>query len=537
MTTLRNEYKKYKQQKSTSIQEAAISWVMENVVLLDENFNRDSLQRLQTSITKFDKIFAPHAAKVPAVKCSLDDAVEILNRITMGEKITKKDGRLKLSEEEEASLQDPATYMVKYMSLLYNNLSRFFNKDMIVLVQLPIFRLARENPTIPLKDLADANRMRAAILNAIAPNAEMNNILRRMYRAMDLPNLDYQTIADEMLNLTINDFEEMTKVDKVPLVVSPPATDAPKMDAPEMEAATCTNPKVQGGDDVLTEEEEALLKEIGEVNPEQLKQVADGIKRIQEIVAALPELEDLSQALNQLMSQALAATGGTANLTAPGMKQIAATANTVYDYFQTLAKLAPQIEQLVPQNREPTEADLKAIEGILKKSQGGVMNKISNWWKGVRVDPRLTPTSIAAGIMAVNRSNPGAAGQSLRNFFGKLQSMNLPVINPAAATPAAGSTQSQGTAGSVPSAQAGTTSGAQAPGQAQQTASNTQQPQAQQNQTLRGTGPATGAQQVSPEVVKQMAKDMGLPENDPNVAAQVNALVQKGWKITPPSGA
>lgn len=533
MTTLREAYNKHKQEKSTAIQEAAVRWVMENVVLLDENFNRESLQRLQQSISKFDTMFAPFGAKVPEVKRSLDDAVELMNRITMGEKITRKDGRLRLTQEEHEALKEPATYMVKYMSMLYNNLSRFFNKDMPALLDFPIFKMANQHPNVPLGRLAEAPRIRKAILNALVPNPETQAILRRMYRSMELPNLDYETIADQLLNLTVTDFKQLMGVEKVPLVATP------SVEQP-MEAATSTNPKVQSGDEVLTEEEEALLKEIGEINPTQIQQVVTGIQKIQNIIKQFPELQQTNQALEQLRTQALASlAGGFKN---PSSKSVAATANVVYNYFDKLGELGQRIDPLIPTDRPMTDQELQNLQSILTKSEGGIMAKIGNFFK-TRVNPLLSPSNLTSQIMQViaagqQGQNPQAAGESIKNFFKRLQQLKLPPAVSPQGTPVvpgtgAGTQPAQGTAGAQPSGGAAPSTGTQSAGQTAQTGATAPQ-QAQQAQ------PAQQPQQQGmnptevPDIMNKMAQTMGVAADSPAFQQQVSKLVNAGWKLIPP---
>jgi hypothetical protein len=473
----------------------------------------------------------------------------------MGDKITRKDGRLKLTEEEKEAIKEPATYMVKYISILYNNLSRFFNKDMKTLLELPLFRKALENPETPLRDLADVNRMKKAILHALVPSSEVDAILKRMYRSMELPSLDYLEIADELINLTANDFKDLMNVEKVPLVAtvekshsSSPAQAPDSSMVPATEAATSTNPKALSGsgktgeekkdDYILTEEEKELITEIGELNPAQLKAVTDGLTKIQGIVKTVPELQNLSQALDDLKSQSLSAMSGGGGNQA---KVIAATANMVYSYFDKLGEIWPQMKQLIPEDRPLTEDELGQLQRMMQSAQGGLMARLGNWWKGVRTKKELAPSQIAAEIIDVVRTgqeNPNQAlkaSESLSNLFQRLNALKLPpsmspqgepvVPNsqaPASAAGAGASSSSAPTSGGAPSVGGAASRASQATGQ----------------RTLAGVGPAQ--QNVAPaddpdKLAAQMAPVMGLQANDRNVAAQVKKLINAGWKIIPPA--
>lgn len=540
MVTLREEYSKHKAQKNKAVNEAAVGWVLENVVLLNETFNREALQRLQQSILKFDSTFAPFASKVPEVKKSLDDAVELMNRITMGEKITRNDTRLKLSEEEKESIKEPATFMVKYMSILYNNLSRFFNKDMRALLDFPVFRKAAENPETPLRDLVESDRMKKAILHALVPSPEVQAILKRMYRSMELPNLDYGQIAEELLNLSINDFKSLMHVDKVPLVASEPKVQA-------TEVATGTNPKAptspqvqsaEGDDDfVLNEQEQELLKEIGEIDVNQLNTVVKGIQKVQGIIKGFPELQKLNQDLEGLRAQALSTITQGGLRAGAKSKSIAATANMVYSFFDKIGDLWPKIKPLIPEDRPLAEEELNNIQTFLIRAQGGIMAKIGNWFK-TRALPGLAPTQIATEIMDVVRAgqqDPESAMQateSLGNLFQRLSTLKLPPsvspqgqpVTPGIAT----STNAQGPAGAQGSGE--TTPASQSTTGA---ASQASQPAATGNRTLAGTGP----QKIDPAqlpVAQKLASTLGQDVNNDTFVQQFNTLIKSGWKLTPP---
>lgn len=508
MTSLREEYSKYKNNKNKMINEAAVQWVLENVILLNETFNREALQRLQSSITKFDSIFSPFAAKIPEVKKSLDDAIELMNRITMGEKITKKDGRLKLSDDEKEAIKEPATYMVKYMSVLYNNLSRFFNKDMKVLLDFPLFKKAAENPSTPLKDLADQERMRKALLHALEPSVEAKAILERMYKSMELPTLNYEKIADELLNLSIEELRELTQVDRVPLVASIEKSNKNKQQTTE--EAKSTNPKAISESLEEEEEEHQILKEFGEIDQNQIDNVVKGIQRIQGIIRGFPELQELNQALDELRSQAMATIAKGGILSGRKAQTIAATANMVYAFFDKIGELWPKIKPLIPDDRPLTEEEIDNIETLLIRAQGGIMSKIGNWFK-TRGIPNLQPTQIAKEIMSVVRlgqENPATkqnpqvaikAAESLSNFFERLANLKLaPVVS------SDGEPITPGKSSATPTI---------------------------------GTQIGIGPEKIDPQykdVAEKMAQMVGTTTDNEQFIKQFNSLIKGGWKIIPP---
>jgi len=542
MKTLREEYNKHKQEKAKNLQEASISWLMENAIILNEGFNRESLQRLQASISKFETSFAPFAAMLPHIRASLDEAIELLNRITMGDKITRKDGRIRVTKDEAESLQDPASYMVKYTSLLYNNLSRFFNKDLKILLELPIFKMARENPDTPIKNLTDAPKIERAIHNALEPSPELNTLLKRMYRSMELPDLKYSIISDQMLNLTASQLMQLTNIEKVPLVVTPNGS---------MEEATSTNPKAQtddksgGGDEyILTEEEgQALLKEIGEVNPDQIKKIADALTKVQSVIKTFPELQATNQALENLRKQALAAVSNNDWGGAKGAF-IAAQANMVYSYFDKLGELWPKIKPFFDDGLVSDE-ELKQLENLINRSQGGMVQKIANFFKS-RPVPALSPPNLTSQIIQTLKKgqmsgNPQTINAQMQDFVSRLAQLKLPPVMtpqgqpvqaPQASSPNSTQSSATSTAG-TPSKTTGQPQPSGSPQASQATGQQTSQNQPQNQQQNQQGNQAMNPVEV-PQIIQQMAKAMGVDGESPMFLSQMDKLIQAGWKIVPP---
>lgn len=537
MVTLREEYSRQKAEKNKAINEAAIQWVLENVLLLNETFNREALQRLQSSITKFDSTFAPFAAKVPEVKASLDDATELMNRITMGEKVTRSDGRLRLTDEEKESIKEPATYMVRYLSILYNNLSRFFNKDMKVMLGFPIFRKAMENPMTPLKDLAEANRMKRAMLHALVPSSEAQAILQRMYRSMDLPSLNYKQIAEELMNLSVNDFKDLTHVDKVPLVVSQEKSKAPAESVAPMEAATGTNPKAP------PPLEEDLLAEAGGL--EQAGAMAGEIGRLIAILGQLPQLGGTKAAADNVRKQLLRMAANPADkaLQKQG-KDILATAQSVQKYFGDLGTLWPQVKNLMPeagQNLEPEEMqNILAILNNNTKKQASLWQQLKSMWGAAAAQPlfpALQPEAMNAELINFLQNQKGPQDvKQFEDFFTALGNAKLGIKTAGAAqvagadSPAGASAPGQGS--QTPGGATASTPATGAAGAAGATPSGTTA-----QRTLTGVGgPAAGAGAPADPagLAAKMGPVMGLAPNDPNLAGQLKKLVDAGWKITPP---
>lgn len=523
MASLREEYTKHKSVKDKVILEAGIAWVEENVLLLNESFNRESLQKLQGAISKFNMIFNEFAQEVPEVKQSLEDAVELMNKITMGEKISKKNGRLKLTKDEKEAIKEPATFTVKYLSILYNNLSKFFNRDMPALLAFPLFARAKENPQTPLKDLAESDKMKKAILHALVPGPEISSILKRMYGSMELPSLNYELIADQLLNLNFENFSKLMKVDKVPLVATPVQTPSP--------ASQETT-----GEVILTEDDMALLKEIGEINKDQIQSIINGITRIQGILRGIPELAATNQKMEKLRSETMASIMKGGALNEPKSQMLAASANAIYTYFDTIADLWTKIEKGLPADRMLNDAELNNLQAFLTRAQGGITARITNWFKS-KIMPGLSPSEVAAEIVNVvrkgqeNEQAPLKGVESLRNLFSRLKQLKLPPSISQTGEPIVPSSSDAGVttgAGSSQSA-APTNPAAQATpaGQSQQSQATAQTQQPQTNQQGQQND-------LAKNLAQQMGRIVNINGTNPEFVSQVEKLLSAGWKISPP---
>jgi hypothetical protein len=213
MSQLREEYKKNQQHKEELIDEAAYKWVESNIVLINEQIDRRMIKRLINSITKFDETFGPYKSKIPALASQLDTAEADLQKVLTGRANDQK-----------------ASDMLKRLSFLYNAFSRFFGRDLPILLSSHLFSAPRANPAVRLDVLQpkdgeryDPTAVRDALQHALTPGADDQKLIRKIYRSKNVPLVDAASISNQLLQLSFNELQalgEVGKGAKVPMVAT-----------------------------------------------------------------------------------------------------------------------------------------------------------------------------------------------------------------------------------------------------------------------------------------------------------------------------
>ncbi len=207
-SSLREEYLKTKERKNEIVDEAAVHWVKNNIILISERLNRATISRLTNSIARFDEKFGPFRDKLPAIQDVLDKAELGLQLVLTG----------KTSDSR-------ASDMLRHLSLVYSLLSDFFSGDLPTLLRTPLFRIAKENPDTRLDSISgtgfDPKVIADAFATALRPSKDEMKMLGRVYKNIPLPNLNVEEAAKQMLGLSYKDLEGLTSVGKVPMVAVP----------------------------------------------------------------------------------------------------------------------------------------------------------------------------------------------------------------------------------------------------------------------------------------------------------------------------
>lgn len=293
MSTLRKEYTKSKKRKEEIVSDAALSWLAENVIIINERLDRRAVTRLDNSIQKFDDVFGPFRERVPSISTHLDSAETALNMVVSGRSSERKTSNL-----------------LKQMTYLYSTLSSFFAKDLKVLLKSRVFRAARANPEQRLDLIPkitpdglkhDVQVIQDAFANALKPTKDDKTMLKKIYKSTKLPELEPRRIARELLGLSFNDLEELTQIGKVPMVATPEEVAEPEAPETGAEAELELEHAIRGVFLESVSQDGLLLERIDSQKANQLASVIGQISTA--IDTGNPALATLKGNLDKLVGQ------------------------------------------------------------------------------------------------------------------------------------------------------------------------------------------------------------------------------------------
>jgi len=447
MSTLREEYEKTKQAKNKVVSEAAVGWVKSNVILLNEKINRKDIERLVSAIADFQKTFECCYEKVPSIKKSLDTVESGLHDIITGKRKTANAGD-----------------MLKYMSFVYNTLSSFFQHDVNILCLTPVFSLAVTNPDIPMKDLSNYKDMIAAFKTALRPDGARAKLLKAIYKNSTLPELDINTIAFELVNLTLNDLKGLQAMEKVPLIASEPerpkeqSVSVSPVGSPgstanvEVVSATPVVENISNSSSLLTEDVlfEAYLNEAFDINV--VKKLTQSMIELQNAIrgkglvtteraisnlakAQSNAVRDLSQ--QGFFKQKMASAKEFWGMIGKNASQDGSTAGQVIKQSEMALKTFEQIKEIIPELLPVfMQPELKAdnfsslqqtLRGALK---GGILSKISSFF-GTKPFPGLETDKIITDIINLAKKDPNNAKIALEQIASSaISSIQIPTSSP-----------------------------------------------------------------------------------------------------------
>lgn len=394
MSNLRQEYQKKKEERNKVTTEAAISWIDSNVIVINEKINRSSVNRLVSSIAKFEETFAPFKQRVPTISSIVDGCEENLQMV-----LTGKAGDKKTSE------------VLEYLSFVYNMFSSFFSKDLPVVLKARMFREAQENPSVRLDSLTgnfDINSVAKTFAHAIEPSPEEMKLIGRVLKSKSIPKIDSKQIAAELMALSYNDLVELTTMSKVPLVTTPKSLD--------QEDVVVSESVLRESRMVLLE---ASIEDVGS-RIDALKKVATEtgftpiINPINKLHSALLAFEGSSggEQLKQQFAQAKTSKnlGKVTDLfKTPGGKLVK-QANMAIELFNALGQAWPKLKSFTNKDN-PTEEDINNIKNVITKAvSSGTLKKAAQALGVVTPPyPGLSPEEVVNAIVASVGGEPGTA--------------------------------------------------------------------------------------------------------------------------------
>lgn len=513
MSSLRKEYKQYKEKKNEIVSEAAISWVEENFILINEKLNRKDVNRLIQSITKFEEKFGEFSDRLPAIRDILDQAQTGLQLVVTG----------KASDTRASDL-------LKELSVLYNLLSSFFSQDLPVLLKMHMFRDAKENPTVRLDSLSgtsfDTKSVLAAFENSLRPSKDEMTMYKRIYKKGKLPMVDAKVIASNLLALSYSDLMQLSGVQKTPMVVTQDEVDGVvgeqniKLDPKKAE--------LQIGEGVKKKVNEELLTEA--LNPQKLNKVIELTSKINELLGKNKTLfPNVSKSLNNLISsirRGLAQEGGIGQALASLVDKddLSIKIKQLELFYNTFKQIQNSWEQIKPlfEDGELSSAELGQIQALLNKAiSGNFLNKITNLFK-VKPFAGLEPNRIVTDLMQTitNIQQQSKTPEEKAKAFAVLDGVlatKLPDLTSFTQNPKEPQT-SNTTTSNIP------TQGTEA---TQATGAGTKSPN-------DAKGVATKAKSISKDgslsdVEKKIAQQLSNPKN---MEAVLNVLKKAGYNLT-----
>lgn len=205
MSQIRKEHKEFKQI-NEDLKNNITDYVMLNMVLINEKFDRTTLHRLNSSIQRFDKKFGPYRTKLPAIAKVLNDAEKGLYVV-----ITGGAGR------------KSTAHMLERMTMIYNILSNFFGRDLGMLLKTPVFKTALAMPEKALNMIEhpehNQKMIKKVLLAALKPDKVENEVFDRVYKNIPMPSLNWNEAANQIMGLCVNDLNELCGIENVPAVV------------------------------------------------------------------------------------------------------------------------------------------------------------------------------------------------------------------------------------------------------------------------------------------------------------------------------
>lgn len=390
--SLREEYTQKQQANQVMVEEAAYRWLEENVIYINEKINRNSVNRLISSISKFEETFGPYRDKIPSLTSVLEGAEDNLQQVLTGKASDKR-----------------ASDLLEYLSFVYNVFSGFFAKDLPVVLKTRVFAIPRENPSVRLDSLSGGSGFDASIAaktfsNALKPSDDEVKLLGKVLKSKALPKLDYNKVAMEMLGLSYNDLVELTNVSRTPLVTTPALEEDVAITEEGTEEVLEEQGASAGADDLATAGQRVA----------QLKQIATKAGLSASLSGAINKLHsdiikfdgsDLGSKFKAQFDQLKGAAAGESKSSladlfkTPGGKLLK-QANMAIELFTAIGNALPNMKAILDKD-DVTDADLNSLRAILTKRVGGGILKRAAQAFNVTTQPYpgLDPESVVNALM------------------------------------------------------------------------------------------------------------------------------------------
>jgi hypothetical protein len=504
---LRKELIKEKARKDKITNKAAYKWAEKNIILVNEKIDRRTVKRLSDAIIKFDQSFGPYKDKIPALAGNIERAEEGLNKVLTGRANDKK-----------------AKDMLARMSFLYSALSSFFGRDLPVILNTMMFAVPKENSDVRLDSLQapsgltyDPTAIRDAFAHALSPNKDEQKLLGKIYKKKNIPLLDTNAVANQMLGLTYTELQDLANIEKVPMVATPePEAAPPAEEEPQKESANHEKKKLLG--------EAPLLNEAG-IDVQKFQQLAGSFEQIQKAVAPIADkAPETKRALDAIAAtirktQKSQSAGAWNKVKSLWGGDVEADIVNIYDQFKDFTEVWPSMrallgdksteEPLITNNEQNYDKKIE-IQNIINDTKEILEKALKKSFFSGRKE-KIDPETFATEMLNLS---PDEIDQMV-------SSVKLPDTATVIPTDQNTGEETEPTTGTTPTAPTGTTPPAAEPGTG--TAPTTT------------TGPRTGQTQSKDEL-KTIAQDIGKkrkmsPEDAQTFEAILDTISRAGYNV------
>lgn len=367
MGSLKEEYRKYKQLQEDAVDEAASKWINENVVFLTKNPDKDSVKNLLEKINKFESKIEPYRLILETVDAIIVSAEKDLENAVDG---------------------DFTSEAFEDFSLVYNELSDVFSNRVPAALSDERLDVARARPNEPMVSLdTDGNIFKAVSdrIKAARSKKEFSNGLVGRHC-----NLDYDSIARDMLGLTYSELGDASDVEVVPIVHAGEKPDSLKTKAEINESYL---------------HEQVLLLEVN------INELADTLAKLKSVTDRIdiPEIKNSVTNLQKDLVRAVSTDTGVfeklkaaaskrdaksiKNIFSSGPGKYIKQANMAIETFKKIGEQYPKVEAIVNSMPYFSTEEMKQVQEILSKnltpswfkklSQSGTQGVMTKPYKGL----------------------------------------------------------------------------------------------------------------------------------------------------------
>jgi len=210
---LREEYKNFIKNKEKTLDEAVLLWLKENVILINENISDKEIQIFNNRLAALSNLVNKFNNKIP----------ELNNLLVQAEK--------DVSDYLSGSVKEKFAHVyLLRLTYLSNIISKFFSKRIKNLVSSHLFSAPKKHGDVKLNVLSEPGynpeTIKTMFVNNLNSIINESNIMLKKFEKNEMPKIDTNLIASELLNLSFNELQELIGLEPVK-IMTPEKTNEP----------------------------------------------------------------------------------------------------------------------------------------------------------------------------------------------------------------------------------------------------------------------------------------------------------------------